>query len=110
MSILHPRVVPLLVGGFALVILLMLATGKRAMDALGELERGTSGLLSDERANAKAVNGAQDLEIAFDQIYYSVPGVARTLPAGRLEERLAALERDVDETARAGIAAADEPV
>ena len=49
MSILHPKVVPLLVGGFAMVILLMLANGKRGFDALAELERGTSGLLSEER-------------------------------------------------------------
>lgn len=108
MSILHPRVVPLLVGGFALVILLMLATGKRGLDALGELERGTSGLLSEERANAKAVNHAQDLEIAFDQIYYSVPGAPRRLPPDTLAERLETLEQEIDRTARAGMVAANE--
>lgn len=109
MSILHPKVVPLLVGGFALVILLMLATGKRGLDALGELERGTSGLLSEERANAKALNKAQDLEIAFDQIYYSVPGAPRHLAPDDLRERLAALEREAARTAQEGLEASGEP-
>lgn len=109
MSILHPKVVPLLVGGFALVILLMLSTGKRGLDALGELERGTSGLLSEERANAKAVSHAQDLEIAFDQIYYSVPGAPRPLSPEVLRDRLDQLEREVAATSKQGIASADEP-
>lgn len=108
MSILHPKVVALLVGGFALVILLMLATGKRGLDALGELERGSSGLLSEERASARTLTSAQELEIAFDQIYYSVPGARRPLPSGALHERLNELERQIARTSKDGVTAADK--
>ncbi len=108
MSILHPKVVPLLVGGFAMVILLMLATGKRGFDALSELERGTSGLLSEERQNAKSVNRAQDLEIAFDQIYYSVPGATRPIPAEVLRQRLEALRTEVAAAVADGVSSANE--
>lgn len=104
MSILHPKVVPLLVGGFALVILLMLATGKLGLDALGELERGSSGLLIEERASARTLNSAQELEIAFDQIYYSVPGARRPLDPATLEARLNALAERVALTSKAGVA------
>lgn len=109
MSILHPKVVPLLVGGFAMVILLMLATGKRGFDALAELERGTSGLLSEERQSARSVNNAQDLEIAFDQIYYSVPGATRPIATDELMSRLEELQALVDEAVVYGVQSANEP-
>lgn len=95
MPILHPKVVLLLVGGFAVVILLMLLTGKRGMEALNELERGSSGLLREERASARTLTNAQELEIAFDQIYYLVPGAPSALASAPLLKRLDALEREV---------------
>lgn len=107
MSILHPKVVRLLVGGFALVILLMLVTGKRGMDALNELERGSSGLLNQERASVETLTHAQELEIAFDKIYYSVPGAPGALDPAILLERLDALEREVELASEHDVAASD---
>ncbi len=107
MTILHPKVVLLLVVGFALVILLMLVAGKRGMDALNELERGSSGLLDQERASVETLTHAQELEIAFDKIYYSVPGAPREVDAALLLEQLDALEREVELASANGVAASD---
>lgn len=108
----HPKtkVLALLLGGFALVLFLLMATGKRGLDALGELETGTVGMLSDERANAKAVTSAQDLEIALDQIYYSVPSASRRFEPDALRSRIGELEAEIEMAANESAAATDERV
>src|SRR5690606_6629003 len=85
----------------------MLVAGKRGMDALNELERGSSGLLDQERASVETLTHAQELEIAFDKIYYSVPGAPREVDAALLLEQLDALEREVELASANGVAASD---
>jgi signal transduction histidine kinase len=108
MSIVDRKVVALLVGGFTLVILLMLATGKRGLDALRELEQGSTGLLSEERASGKALSSAQELETEFDQIFYAIPGVGPSLTPDRLRPRLDALEAAVLRISREALNSAEQ--
>lgn len=92
MSPLDKRVVVMLAAGFTLVILLMLAIGKLGLDALQELGRGSTGLLTEERESGRALADAQELETAFDQLFYGVPGARPVISGEALESRLRALE------------------
>lgn len=107
MSLLDRKVMALLAGGFALVILLMLATGKRGLDALGELERGSADLLTEELTSGRALSLAQEIEIDLDEVFYSVPGAPPPLPADQLRARIDGLEQHVRSIARDGQAAAE---
>lgn len=104
-SPLDRKVVALLVGGFTLVILLMLATGRQGLGALQELGQGSAGLLTEERESGRALASAQELETEFDQIFYAVPGVRQAVAGDALESRLLALEAALTRTRADGRAA-----
>lgn len=107
MSLLDRKVVGLLVGGFALVILLMLVTGYLGQEALRELGRGSTGLLNEEREGGKALSRAQELETELDQIFYSVPGAQDPLSSDTLGPRLATLAASLARIANDGLSSAD---
>jgi len=101
------KVVALLAGGFTLVILLLFASGQRGLEALRELGRGSEGLLSDERAGARALSHVQELETELDRIFYTVPGRHDQLSADAVAERVAMLEAAIRDIAREGVDAAE---
>lgn len=107
MSPLDRKVVALLVGGFTLVLLLMLATGRQGLGALQELGQGSAGLLTAERESGRALASAQELETEFDQIFYAVPGVRQAVAGDGLESRLLALEGALTRTRADGRAATE---
>jgi signal transduction histidine kinase len=107
MSILDSRVTALIAAGFGLVILLMLATGFHGLTVLGELERGSTDLLTEEHTSVKALSVAQELETELDETYFSVPAERTPLNPATLAARVDQLEQRIRQVVEAGVTAAD---
>jgi signal transduction histidine kinase len=88
----------------------MLATGFHGLTVLGELERGSTGLLTEERTSVKALSVAQELETELDEIYFSVPAERTPLNAATLGPRVDQLEQRVREVVDVGTTAAEVDV
>ena len=97
---------PVLATGFALLVLILLASGWIAIDSMRFVESDASRFVSEQQATARLIDEVQSEEGDLSSVFYSLAGgqdADRTILLKRLDSLEAALRRTIE----AGAASSD---
>src|SRR4029077_21198706 len=101
-----PNFLPVLVTGFALLVVILLASGWIAIDSMRFVESDASRFVSERKATARLIDEVQSEEGDLSSVFYSLAAgqdTDRTI----LLKRLDSLEAAVRRTIEAGAASSD---
>lgn len=93
--------------GFALLVLLLLASGFVAIESMRSVESGAELLVAEEDATIRLINKVQGEEGNLSSVFYDLVDGRKGAEQEVLLRRLDALENELHETTAAGIASRD---
>src|SRR4029077_5853977 len=101
-----PNFLPVLVTGFALLVVILLASGWIAIDSMRFVESDASRFVAEQQATARLIDEVQSEEGNLSSVFYSLAAghaVDRAVLLGRLD----ALEAAVRRTIKTGASSSD---
>src|SRR5262245_3931014 len=99
---------PVLLAGFALLLLLLLLSGWVAIDSMRFIESDASRFVSEQQATSRLIGEVQSEEGNLSNVFYSIVA-GRNVDSALLLQRLDSLESAIRHTIGTGAAVSDSP-
>src|SRR5262245_12744646 len=96
-----------LIAGFALLILLLLASGFVAVDSMRSIESDTERLVAEQQATIRLIDEVQSEEGSLSSVFYSLASGREGTSRADLVRRLDTLDAALHRTTQMGIASRD---
>jgi signal transduction histidine kinase len=103
------RILPVLIGGFALLLVALLVSGWVSVDSMRFIESDASRFVSEQQAMARLINEAQNEEGGLSAVFYSLASRQEN-DRDELLQRIDALEAALRHTIDAGAATGSAPL
>jgi signal transduction histidine kinase len=97
------RILAVLIGGFGLLMVLLVGSALVALQAVEQLGEANARLVEEHRISSRLIDEAQRHEAGLSSIFYAVAQGAGPTERGRLLERLSALSAEFEDTTAAGM-------
>jgi signal transduction histidine kinase len=101
------HLLPVLIAGFALLLLLLVASGGVAVESMRSIESGAVQLVTEQQDTVGLINEIQSEEGNLSSVFYSLAAGNGRADREQLLRRLDALENAIRRTTDAGLASAD---
>src|SRR5947209_5752777 len=101
------HLLPVLIAGFALLILLLIASTCVGIQAMWSTESGAARLVEGQRATLRLIDDIQRDEDSLSAVFYALEAGRATKDKSVLLERLSALEGAIRRTISAGLTSGD---
>jgi signal transduction histidine kinase len=101
------HVLPVLIGGFTLLFLLLLVSGLAAIESMRFIESDVVRFAAEQQATVRLINEMQSEEGNLSSVFYSLAAGGRDVRSDPLLKRLDALETAIHRTTDIGTASRD---
>src|SRR6476469_7237504 len=101
------HLLPVLTGGFTLLILLLIASAYVGIEAMRSTESGAARLVEEQRATLRLIDDIQREEDSLRAVFYALASRRASSNNSAVLARLEALESAIRRTIEAGLASGD---